>query len=349
MTQASLQRFLTRSSYLFPLALLVVVVLVNFSRQDNLFDPSVLNRNIRVFLPLMILAVGQAVVIIGGGIDLSVGAQVSMCNALLVTWITPESAGGEIIVAILLVCGTGMLAGAVNGIAVAYLRLQPIVTTYATSFIFAGIALFILPRPGGQLPSDMTGLYRRLIEFEPFVTIPIIRDIPLLREIPPAFLVILAILLLWAFFRRTRFVQYIYAAGDNPEAAYTTGIPVQLIRFGTYVVCGLFAALAALALTMSLGSGSPTSGEQMTLDSIVAVVLGGTRLRGGQGGIVGAMIGVVILGVIRNIISFYNVPTWSQTLVDALIILIALAAPGLIRFITRLIRDYRISRGRVTA
>lgn len=346
MNQAQLRRFLARNSYLFALALLVIVVLVNYSRQDNLFNPSVLNRNIRVFLPLMILAVGQAVVIIGGGIDLSVGAMVSMCNALVVTWITPESTGADIALAVVLVCLAGMAAGLLNGVAVAYLRLQPIVTTYATSFIFAGLALTILPRPGGELPRDMTTIYRQLIVIEPFQGIPILRNIPILNEIPPAFVVITVILLLWVLLRQTRFVQYIYASGDNPQAAYTTGIPVQLIRLGTYVIAGLFAALAAIALTMSLGSGSPTSGDAMTLDSIVAVVLGGTRLRGGQGGIVGAMIGVVILGVIRNIISFFGVPTWSQTLVDASIILIALAGPGLIRFISQLIRQYRIRRGR---
>lgn len=346
MNRASIRHFFSRNSYLLALALLIVVILINYSRQDNLFNPSVLNRNIRVFLPLIILAIGQAIVIIGGGIDLSVGAIVSMCNALLVTWITPESAGSEIVVAVLLVCGAGMLAGVLNGIAVAYLRLQPIVTTYATSFIFAGLALYILPRPGGQLPREMTNAYRQLIEIEAFSTIPIVRDIPILNEIPPAFVIITVIVLLWIFFRHTRFVQNIYASGDNPEAAYTTGIPVNFVRFGTYVIAGLFSALAALALTMSLGSGSPTSGDAMTLDSIVAVVLGGTRLRGGQGGIVGAMIGVVILGIIRNIISFYGVPTWSQTLVDALIILIALAAPGMIRYISQLIRQYQIRRGR---
>jgi ribose transport system permease protein len=339
--QASLRRFTARNTYIFALVLLIVVVFINFSRQDNLFNPSVLNRNIRVFLPLIILAVGQAIVIVGGGIDLSVGAMVSMCNTLLVTWITPESAVGQILLAILLTCLAGMAAGALNGIAVAYLRLQPIVTTYATSFIFAGIALYVLPRPGGQLPRDMTTLYRQLIEIPVFANIPIIRDIPILNQIPPAFVVIAVIILLWIFLRQTRFVQYIYATGDNAEAAYTTGIPVQRVRLSTYVISGLFAALAALALTMSLGSGSPTSGDAMTLDSIVAVVLGGTRLRGGQGGIIGAMIGVVILGVIRNVISFYDVPTWSQTLVDALIILIALATPGLISLITRFIRRFQ--------
>jgi ribose transport system permease protein len=95
------------------------------------------------------------------------------------------------------------------------------------------------------------------------------------------------------------------------------------------------AALAALALTLGTSSGDPRIGEAMTLDSIVAVVLGGTRLSGGQGGIAGSILGVIILGLIRNIISFANVPSWYQTLVDALIIIIALAAPGFIQLLRR--------------
>src|SRR5690554_6576945 len=95
------------------------------------------------------------------------------------------------------------------------------------------------------------------------------------------------------------------------------------------------AALAAVALTLSTGTGDQYIGNSMTLDSIVAVVLGGTRLSGGQGGVAGSILGVIIVGIIRNIISFANVPLWSQTLVDALIIMTALAGPGLVRLVRR--------------
>ncbi|MBZ0297718.1 MAG: ABC transporter permease [Anaerolineae bacterium] len=318
MNSVKLSRFLMRNTYLVSLLLLVVVLIVNYAFQNNLFELRIINNNLRTMMPLIILAVGQAIVVIGGGIDLSVGTMVSMINTLLVVWITPEASAGHIILALTAACGVGALAGLLNGFSVAYLRLQPIVTTYATSFIFSGIALVVLPRPGGAIPRDMVSFYR---------------STPL--NIPLAFYVIAILIVFWVLLRNTRYSQYLFAVGSNSEAAYTTGIPVRLVRVSTYVWSGLFAGLAAIALTLSTGSGQANIGDDMTLSSIVAVVLGGTRLSGGQGGIAGAIIGVIILGVIRNIIFFANVPTWSQTLVNALVILIALAAPGLVRLLRR--------------
>ena len=313
------RRFLRQNPYLFALLLLTVLIIINASIQDNFFTLRAINGNFRVLLPLMILAVGQSLVIIGGGIDLSVGAMVSLVNAILVTMIMPESGVGGVAFAILVGCFAGMLAGAFNGLCVAYLRLQPIVTTYATSFIFAGLALLILPRPGGQLPRAMTRFYR---------------STPL--EIPSRCVRHHRILLLiWALLRSSRYGQYLFATGSNADAAYTSGIPTALVKFSTYVGAGLLSAISALALTLGIGSGNPRIGDAMTLDSIVAVVLGGTRLSGGQGGIAGTIIGVAILGIIRSLISFANVPTWYQTLVNASIIVLALAGPGLWRLIRR--------------
>ena len=316
MNGVQLHKLTFRHPYLFALGLLVVALGVNLYLQPNLFEPRVLSGNLRIFLPLMILTAGQALVIIGGGIDLSVGTMVSMVNALLVTWITRDSPTPEIISAIAAGVGLGMAAGAFNGLCVSYLRLQPIVTTYATSFIYAGAALWILPRPGGLMPSELTRLYR---------------SNPL--GIPLTIWVALIIILLWVGLRATRYGRYLFAVGGKPEAAYATGVPVSQVRFSTYIMAGLMAALAALALTLSTGTGDPRIGEAMTLPSVVSVVLGGTRLSGGQGGIAGSIIGVVILGTIRNIISFANIPTWWQTLFDALIIIVALAGPGLVKLI----------------
>ncbi len=318
MNTSGLQKLTFRHPYLFALALLAVALGVNFYLQPNLFEQRVLSGNLRIFLPLMILTAGQAIVIMGGGLDLSVGTMVSMVNAILVTWVTRDSTASEILIAVTLGAGAGMLAGLLNGVCVSYLRLQPIVTTYATSFIFAGVALWILPRPGGLLPSDLTRLYRAN---------------PL--GIPLTIWVAALLILLWVGLRATRYGRYLFAVGGQPESAYATGVPVSLMRLSTYVIAGLMAAFAALALTLSTGTGDPRIGDAMTLPSIVAVVLGGTRLRGGQGGIAGSIIGVIILGTIRNIISFANVPTWWQTFVDASIIIVALAGPGLIRLIRR--------------
>lgn len=299
--------------FLFALLLLAVALAINYALQDNLFELRTLNRNLRNFLPAIILAVGQTIVIIGGGVDLSVGAVVSMVNAILVTLITPESPPEQVWLAILIGCGAGALAGLVNGLCVAYLRLQPIVTTYATSFLYAGLALLILPRPGGAIPESMEDLYRSTPLDIPFV----------------AYMIVLLVIAWWLL-RSSRFGQYLFATGGKAEAAYTTGVPVNRIRLTSYVLCGLFAALAALAYTAFTSSGNPRSGDDMTLPSVVAVVLGGTRLSGGQGGVVGTILGVIILGVFRNIISFANIDSWWQTLVNALIIIAALAGPGLV-------------------
>ena len=309
--------FVRNNTYLVPLVLLLVAIGLNYYLQPNFFQARVLNGNLRVMLPLMVLAAGQAIVIIAGGIDLSVGAMVSLVNVTLVTLITRESGPPEILLGIGVALLLGAAAGAVNGICVAFLRLQPIVTTYATSFLFSGIALVILPRPGGSLPRALTTFYR---------------SAPL--GIPATAYGIVILLLLWVLLRRTRFMQNLYAIGSNAAAARASGVRVALNSFGSYVAMGVFAALSAMMLTLSTGSGNSRLGDAMTLPSIVAVVLGGTRLAGGRGGVVGAVIGVAILTIIRNLITFANVPTWYQTLFDAVIILLALAGPGIVRLIS---------------
>ncbi|MBK8048335.1 MAG: ABC transporter permease [Anaerolineales bacterium] len=319
MSRMTLQRILRRNPYLFTLGLLLVLLAINWMLQPNLFETRVLNGNFRTFVPLMILAVGQTFVVIGGGIDLSVGAILSMVTAILVTNLAPDTGPGGFLLIVGLGCLAGMAAGALNGFAVAILRLQPIVTTYATSFIFSGLALWVLPRPGGTVPKLLSQFYRR--------------ETPL--GLPLGIYIALALVLAWWLLRSTRYGRYLFAVGGQPDAAYATGVPVNWIRFSTYVLSGLIAALAGVALSLGTSSGDPRIGDSFTLDSVVAVVLGGTRLSGGQGGVFGSILGVIVLGIIRNIISFANVPNWWQTLVDALIIVVALAAPGLVRLLRR--------------
>lgn len=308
-----------RYPFLFALVLMAIAALLNLILQPNLLELRVLNGNLRSFLPLIIVTVGQTIVIMGAGIDLSVGSMVSLVTAVLVTQMSLDASAGQIILVVLLACGVGMAAGALNGFGVAWLRLPPIVTTYASSFIFSGLALWILPRPGGSMPETLARWYRQAT--------------PL--GVPLGLWIALILVLAWYFLRGTKYGHSLFAVGGKAEAAYATAVPVTRIIFSTYVISGLMSALAALALTLGTSSGDPRIGAAMTLDSIVAVVLGGTRLSGGQGGIAGSILGVIILGLIRNIISFANVPSWYQTLVDALIILVALAAPGLIQLIRR--------------
>jgi len=314
MKRFNLNALMTRNPALFALILLVLAIVVNYILQPNLFARDTLNSNMRVFLPIILLSVGQAVVILGGGIDISVGGIVSIVNTILATRVglegSPEAMWQYVAVSLL----AGVLAGAINGFFIAYLRLQPIITTYATSFLYFGFALFILPNPGGGIPAQIASLYRN--------TSPL--------GLPLAFYVIAIVLGAWWYIRSTRYGNYLFAVGGKAQAAYETAVPVTLVQFSTYVISGLMAAFSGIAITMLSGSGNAEIGSAMTLNSITAVVIGGTAMSGGVGGVAGPIMGAITLGLIQNIISFAQINTWWETLVKALIIVIALATPGII-------------------
>jgi ribose transport system permease protein len=313
------QSLMRRYPALFALILLVLAVIVNFILQPKMFAHDTLNSNMRVFLPIILLAVGQAVVILGGGIDISVGGIVSIVNTILATRVglqgSPQAMWEYVAISLLV----GVLAGAINGFFVAYLRLQPIITTYATSFLFAGLALFILPNPGGGIPAKIAELYRS--------------SSPL--GLPLAFYVIAIVLAIWGYVRSTRYGNFLFAVGGKAQAAYETAVPVTQIQFSTYVISGLMAALSGIAITMLSGSGNAEIGASMTLNSITAVVIGGTAMSGGVGGVAGPVMGAITLGIIQNIISFAHINTWWETLVKATIIVVALAMPGIINLFRR--------------
>ena len=267
----------------------------------------------------MLLAVGQAIVILGGGIDISVGSIVAVVNTVLATRVGLEGNAGAMWFYVGASILIGILAGAINGFFIAYLRLQPIITTYATSFLYGGLALFILPNPGGGIPAQIAKLYRNTTPF----------------GLPLAFFVIPIVLIVWLYIRSTRFGNYLFAVGGKAQAAYESAVPVTWIQFSTYVISGLMAAISGIAITMLSGSGNAEIGSAMTLNSITAVVIGGTAMSGGVGGIAGPMLGAITLGIFQNIISFAQINTWWETLVKALIIVVALATPGFINLFRR--------------
>ncbi len=317
MKRSRWQQISSRYPFLFSLIVFVVAILINLFFQPDMFARETLNGNMRVFLPLILVAVGQAVVIIAGGIDISVGAIVSIVNALLATRVGLDAPSDQVALYIGAALLVGVLAGAINGFFIAYLRLQPIITTYATSFLFAGVALWILPQPGGGIPAGVSSFYR--------TTTPL--------GLPLAFYIFPVLILAWVFLRSTRYGRYLFAVGGKAQAAYETAVPVDLVRFSTYVISGFMAALGGIAITMLAGSGNARIGDPLTLSSVTAVVIGGTSMSGGVGGVTGAIIGSITLGVIQNIISFANIDTWWRTFVNAFIIVMALAMPGILNLL----------------
>jgi len=176
----------------------------------------------------------------------------------------------------------------------------------------------VLPEPGGAMPPGMVNF---------FYTNPL--------GLPMVLWVVVILLLLWGLLRSTRYGSYLYATGGQDLSAFVSGVPVSSVRFLSYCIAGLMAAAGALALALSTGTGNPIGGTDLMLQSIVAVVLGGTRLSGGQGGVVGSIIGVVILSLIQSIVSFSGAPSSWQTLINGLIVVAALAGPGIVALLGR--------------
>jgi ribose transport system permease protein len=298
-----------RHPWLLAAIVLLVLAVVNTALQPTFLRAGVVTSNIAAFLPLALVAVGQTYVVLASDIDLSAGAIVSLVNVAVVTIIeTMGGTGASMALGLGIGIAVGLAAGALNGFCVAVLRFQPIVTTFATSIIFSGLALWILPEAGRQVPPEFYNAYAGA-----------------LLGIPVVVWILFGAGLFAAIVARTRFFHALRATGGNIQAAYQTGLPVAGVRIKAYMISGLFSSLAALALVGETASGDPLIGQALTLSSVTAVVLGGTALSGAVGGVAGSLLGAFIIGLINNVIFFAELPFEWQGLVQGVIILLALA------------------------
>lgn len=304
-----LRRALAARTWLFALLLLLLLGAVNARLQPNFLEPGVLVSNLATFLPLIVLAIGQTWVVLGGSIDLSLGAVVSLVNVVVVV-LAEQLGNGPAAVFAGMAAGlaVGTLCGAANGLAITTLRLQPIVTTFATAVVYGGLALLVLPQASGALPD-----FYYLAFAGSLLGVPV----PL---------ILLALILAGAAtLGRSPFQTHLLALGGAPDAAFQTGLPVGRLRVRSHALGGFMAAVGALCILGSTGAGDPLMGQAFTLGSVSAVVLGGTALGGGWGGVVGSAIGAVDLGLIGNVIFFADIDYAYQSVVQGVIVLVALA------------------------
>jgi ribose transport system permease protein len=315
--------FNKKNTYVLALVIFIVTTVAYLVLQPNAFDEGVLTRlltsNFRTWLPVILLAIGQTIVMLGGGLDLSSGSMVILGNVILAISITSNEEPWFNLIIVLGVVALGLVAGFLNGFLTAYMGLQPMITTFATSFVYSGLALLILPTPWGNIPREYTKMYRNTTWF----------------GIPLALFIIAAILVIWAVIRNRKYGRFLFAVGGKPDAAYYTGVRVTRIRISTYVISGFFSSLAAISYTLLTGSGSARSGAEMTLTSITAAILGGTSMAGGSGSLIGSVLGAIILGTIKNLISLSKMDSWYRVLVNATVIIMALASPGIINLFRR--------------
>jgi ribose transport system ATP-binding protein len=266
-------------------------------------------------LPLALAAAAQAVVVISGGIDLSIGSVMAVANVLAASTMKDASFGEALLLAAAILVAGGAI-GAVNGLLVVLSGVPDVIVTLTSGFIWGGVALLILEKPGGGAPPEFLdlGAGASLTEWLSNSLV----------------LLIVALCAVWIPVRRSKTGLRIYASGSDRIAAFRSGVNVALARVLAYVIGGLFSAIGGLGLTMTTGIGSPRAGVLYTLSGLAAVVIGGVSLTGGRGGVVGPVIAAFVLTLIPADLIFLNIdPNFGQVIQGTLIVLVVMAG-GLI-------------------
>jgi len=282
------------------------VVIVNSILQKNFFAPEILLSNLSMFLPMILLTIGQAVVLISGEIDLSVGSGAALVNVVVTTILrdNPDAIFSAVLAAICV----GLLIGGVNSFVVAITRLPAIVATFATAAIFYGTALKVLPTPT-SIDQKLSTYYSSGLVFG-FIPLPIA--------------ILVGVLFIWWFLGRFRFRRYIYAVGGNEASASANAINTVLTKSIAFIICGILVAFAGFVITMQYASGDANNGKIFALSSIAAAVIGGVSLQGGKGAIGGAVLGSIILSLIANIIFYARLASLYQELIKGIIVITAI-------------------------
>ncbi|MCR4392447.1 MAG: ATP-binding cassette domain-containing protein [Candidatus Acetothermia bacterium] len=262
---------------------------------------------LRSAVPLALVAMGQAMVMISGGVDLSVSATITLTTIIGATLIGGSDA--RILPAAVATLGVGLGMGVANGLAVTQLKIPPFIATLGMMSIGRGIVLVLARGPVGAIGRGFRAFSRGA--FGPI----------------PAALVILGVVFALAalVMNRTRYGRHLFALGGNREVARLAGIRTRWVELSSYLVSGVCAVIAGLYLTSRMGAGDPSVGPGLELDSIIAVLTGGIPFGGGRGNVLGVMAGVMLLTVLGNLLTVWNLSSWYHQIARALVLLAALA------------------------
>jgi ribose transport system permease protein len=261
-------------------------------------------------LPLAFAAMAQSVIVISGGIDLSLGVIVAVINVTAASLMEKQGLGTALLIAVGLML-LGVVIGAINGGLIVLTGVPDIVVTLAMSFVWGGVALVIMRTPGGGAPTQYQSLGTGT-----FIS----------SWIPAgAVVVALTLALVWLPIRWRRPGFAIFAIGSNRERAYLSGVNVGFTRIFAYAIGGFFAAMGGLAATATTGIGTPYAGDFITLNSVAAVVLGGVSLAGGKGGLAGPVAAAFCLTLVPSIMVFQGIdPNYGQVIQGALIVIVVM-------------------------
>lgn len=296
-------------SYAFAAILMVVLLVVTLLR-DGQFSVA---DQLGIAAPMILAAMASAPSIIGRGFDLSISPLLVFCGAIYVVWLAPHGLGGAIAVPIVL--GVGTLAGLATGLIITLLRIQPVVVTLGMYFALQGVNLLVAPNPTSVEGQDLWVYHLA----------------GMVGPIPGAVFTIGIPLAIWYGLKRVPFRGLLYAVGSNDATAFSSGVNVTAVRVGSYALGGLFCGFGGLALTALVRSTNASTSTQYALIAIAAVVLGGTSLAGGRGGLIGPAFGAFSIYLLQNLLSSFEVnPAWLQIVYGAILILAVIIQGALV-------------------
>jgi ribose transport system permease protein len=294
---------LASHTYLFAAFLAVILFIANLIAQASFVSSSALPSTLANLAPFAIIAMATVPSILVGGLDFSVGPQLSLANVMFVGVLIPAGLGSPgFAIPILLILGA--CVGALSGVVVSYLRIPAIITGLGALFIVGGVNQQLLLSPE-QAPSNWTEHFADKI-----------------GPIPGALFLIAVPLIVWFLLRRTPVVRAMFSLGGDAPTAFAAGMNVAAIRTIAYALGGVFAAIAGIALTSIIHSADSSLGLQYTLIAVAAISLGGTPIGGGRGGLVGALLGAICIFLIQNLIFAVNIPQqWLNVVYGGVLIL----------------------------
>ena len=310
----ALGQIMRRNGWTVALYLLVGALLVSARLISPTYGSTDVQSLAIAVLPIAFAAAAQTVVVIGGGIDLSVGAMMAFTSVVAAVLMKGNGEAFAVVV-VLGVLLLGASCGALNGSLIVLTRVPDIIVTLAMSFVWAGAALMVINTPGGGaadwFKSLSSGSY--ITEWMPRALV----------------LLVVCIGVVWIPLRRSRLGLAIYAVGSDRVAALRSGVDVRRTKVISYAITGLFAAMGGMALTMTTGIGTPTAGPY-TLAGVAAIVLGGVSLVGGRGGMAGPIAAAFILALIRSDLFFMGVDPNYSTVIQGIVLVIVVMIGGVV-------------------
>lgn len=305
-------------------AVLILLIGVSIALSDVFFTWGNITNLLRQMVPLTLVATGMIIVVLTGGIDLSVGSVAavgSVTCAILVSKVFASQGYFGLILAIVIALAAGVLAGGIMGSLVAYFRMAPFVASLAMMTIARGAAYIITNGEPIRLSPSAPAQH--------FLADIGSKSIPLVKLPWPILVGIIVVVIFHLTIKYTKFGRLAIATGSNESAVRLAGIMVQKYKLAVYMISGFLSALAGIMITARSGVGVPISGAGLELDALAACVIGGASLSGGKGKIVNTVIGVLVLGLISNIMNLLSVPAYPQQIIKGVIIIAAVLLQGI--------------------